>query len=55
MPQPQRSSVQADAVRRIQATRRARRGLVAGYIHALSARHVAGQPRPRPAAVVKAG
>ena len=39
-----------DAARRLDTRRRARRGLVAGYIHELSARHAddARRDRPRP-------
>jgi hypothetical protein len=46
------STTQArDAARRLSTHRRARRGLVAGYIHELSARHADAAPRPeRPAA-----
>jgi hypothetical protein len=39
MPEQPRREAQIDAVKRLQAQRRARRGFVAGYIHELSARH----------------
>ena len=50
MPEQQRRTAQVEAVRRIQAPRRASRGLVAGYIHELSARHAddARATRQRP-------
>ena len=56
MPEQQRRTAQVDAVKRIQATRRASRGLVAGYIHELSARHAETPAGRRPLAtpVVKA-
>ena len=55
MPEQQRRTAQVDAVKRLQSARRARRGLVAGYIHELSARHAGApaEPRPLAAPVVK--
>ena len=44
MPEQPRRTAQTEAVKRLQAGRRASRGLVAGYIHQLSARHI--EPRP---------
>ena len=46
MPEQPRRTAQTEAVKRVQAARRARRGLVAGYIHELSGRHVAVRPAP---------
>jgi hypothetical protein len=40
-----------DAARRLAAKRRAKRGLVAGYIHEISARHAADAATGRRAAV----
>jgi hypothetical protein len=54
MQNPSQSEVRA-AARRLATKRRAKRGLVAGYIHELSARHAAdatSRERPRPAAVL---
>jgi hypothetical protein len=47
MQNPSQTEVR-DAARRLASKRRAKRGLVAGYIHELSARH-AEEPRRRPA------
>jgi len=44
MPEQSRRTAQTEAVKRLQAGRRASRGLVAGYIHQLSARHVEARP-----------
>ena len=49
MQNPNRAEVR-EAAQRLASRRRARRGLVAGYIHELSARHAADAraSRPRP-------
>lgn len=56
MPDPRPTATDANDERWRRAARRSKRGLIAGYIHELSARHrpAAGSPAPRPGAVVDA-
>jgi hypothetical protein len=44
------SAPPVESAKRIAVRRRAKRGLVAGYIHELSARHGSAVARPKPAA-----
>jgi hypothetical protein len=43
-----RHAADLEARKRLQIQRRAKRGLIAGYIHSLSARHAAGAAAARP-------